>query len=100
MTEYSGGQAELTMSEREDLGLAAICLVVILASIAGIVAAILTGLLPGLDGLLLVLTCLMMLAIFTPPLMALAKQKGWLPSRVRKAKAQKEPEAKAAEEGK
>jgi hypothetical protein len=42
----------------------------------------------------------MMLAIFTPPLMAIAKQEGWLPSRVRKAKERKEPEAKAAEEGK
>jgi len=72
------------MSQREDLGLAAICLAVILFSIGGIVAALLTGLLPGLDGLLLVLVCLMMLAIFVPPLLALAKQNRWLPSRGKK----------------
>lgn len=74
------------MSQREDLGLAAICLTVILFSVAGIAAALLTGLLPGLDGLLLVLVCLMMGAIFTPPLLALAKQNGWLPSFRRKSK--------------
>ena len=73
------------MSEREDLGLAAICLTVILLSIGGLVAALLTNLLPSLDGLLLVLSCLMMAAIFTPPLIALAKQKGWLPSGGKKA---------------
>jgi len=74
------------MSQREDLGLAAICLAVILFSIAGIVAAFVTGLLPGLDGLLLVLVCLMMGAIFISPLLALAKQNGWLPSLGRKKK--------------
>jgi hypothetical protein len=73
------------MSQREDLGLAAICLVVILLSLGGIVAAVLTGLLPGLDGLLLLLICLMMIAIFSPPLIAVAKQEGWLPSRSKKA---------------
>jgi hypothetical protein len=75
------------MSQREDLGLAAVCLAVVLLSVGGIVAAILTGLLPGLDGLLLVLTCLLMIALFTPPLLALAKQEGWLPSLRRKPKA-------------
>ena len=85
MTESWGGQANQIMSKREDFGLAAICLVVILLSIGGIVAALLTGLLPGLDGLLLVLVCLMMIAIFAPPLLALARQEGWLPSRTKKA---------------
>jgi len=85
MTETSGGRADQIMSEREDLGLAAICVVVVLLSIGGIVAAIVTGLLPGLDGLLLVLSCLMMVAIFMPPLIALARQKGWLPSGGKKA---------------
>lgn len=84
MTESLGGQADQIMSEREDLGLAAVCLVVILLSIGGIVAAVLTSLLPGLDGLLLLLVCLMMIAIFSPPLVALAKQEGWLPSRGKK----------------
>jgi hypothetical protein len=86
MTESSGGQANFIMSQREDLGLAAICIGVVLLSIAGIVAALLTGLLPSLDGLLLVLVCLMMAAIFAPPLLALAKQNGWLPSLRRKQK--------------
>jgi hypothetical protein len=81
------------MSQREDLGLAAICLIVILLSIAGMVAAVLTGLLPGLDGLLLLLVCLLMIAIFAPPLVALAKQEAWLPSRGKKT-------AKEPEEGK
>jgi hypothetical protein len=80
MTDSLRGQANQIMSGREDLGLAAICLVVILLSIGGIAAAILTGLLPSLDGLLLLLVCLMMIAIFTPPLLALARQMGWLPS--------------------
>jgi hypothetical protein len=85
MTESSGGQADQIMSEREDLGLVAICLAVILLSVGGIAADILTGLLPGLDGLLLLLCCLMMIAIFSPPLVALAKQEGWLPSRGKKS---------------
>jgi hypothetical protein len=85
VTETLGGQADQIMSEREDWGLAAICLTVILLSLGGIVAAVLTGLLPGLDGLLLLLICLMMIAIFAPPLAALAKQKGWLPARGKKA---------------
>ena len=85
MTETVGGQADQIMSEREDWGLAAICLAVILLSIGGIVADVLTGLLPGLDGILLLLICLMMIAIFTPPLLGLAKQRGWLPARGKKA---------------
>jgi hypothetical protein len=85
VTETLGGQANQIMSEREDLGLLAICLAVILLSIGGIVADVLTGLLPGLDGLLLLLVCLMMIAIFSPPLIALAKELGWLPSGGKKA---------------
>lgn len=84
VTESLGGQANQIMSEREDLGLVAICLVVILLSIGGLIAAPLTGLLPSLDGLLLVLVCLLMIAIFIPPLLALAKEEGWLPSRAKK----------------
>jgi hypothetical protein len=84
MTETSGGQADQLMSEREDLGLAAICLAVIVLSIGGLVAALTTGLLGTLDGLLLIMVCLMMVAIFAPPLLALARQKGLLPSRVKK----------------
>lgn len=83
--ETSGGQVDQIMSQREDLGLVAICLIVILLSIGGIVAAVVTSLLPGLDGLLLVLVCLMMIAIFSPPLVALAKEEGWLPSHSKKS---------------
>src|SRR3989304_4490828 len=72
MTETSGGRADQIMSEREDLGLAAICVVVVLLSIGGIVAAIVTGLLPGLAGLLLVLSCLMVAASFLRPLLGFA----------------------------
>ena len=84
MTETSGGQADQIMSEREDLGLAVICLAVIVLSIGGLVAAITTGLLGSLDGLLLIMVCLMMAAIFAPPLVALARQMGLLPSRGKK----------------
>ncbi len=80
MTEYLGGEAEGIMSEREDLGLIAICLGVVLLSAGGIVAAFATHLLPGLDGLLLLLICLMMIVIFSPPLLALARQRGWIPA--------------------
>src|SRR3990172_2456760 len=102
MTEHPGGQANLIMSRREDLGLAAICLAVILFSIAGIAAALLTGLLPSLDGILLVLVCLMMGAIFLSPLLALAKQNGWLPSLGKKKKPSStaDPGAKDSGEGK
>jgi hypothetical protein len=99
MTEQPGGQADVIMSQREDLGLAAICLAVILLSIAGIVAAVLTGLLPSLDGLLLVLVCLMMAAIFVSPLLALAKQNGWLPSLGKKKKASSTTDAGAKDSG-
>ena len=85
MTESVGGPADHIMSQREDLGLIGICLIVILLSVGGIVADVLTGLLPGLDGLLLLLICLMMIVIFSPPLFAIAKQEGWLPSRSKKA---------------
>lgn len=81
MTDSMGGQVNQIMSTREDLGLAVICLLVILLSIGGIAAAIITGLLPGLDGLLLLLVCLMMIAIFSPPLLAIAKEMGWLGSK-------------------
>ena len=93
VTESVGGQADQIMSAREDVGLAVICLAVILLSVAGMAAAVVTGLLPSLDGLLLVLVCLMMIAIFTPPLVALAKQKNWLPARGKKPR-------KDSEEGK
>ena len=84
MTEHSGGQAQFIMSEREDLGLLAICLGVVLLSIGGMVAAVITHLLPGLDGLLLVLVCLMMIFIFSPPLIALGRELGWIPARGKK----------------
>ena len=102
MTEQSGGQADSIMSQREDLGLAAICIGVVLLSIAGIAAALLTGLLPSLDGLLLVLVCLMMGGLFFFPLLTLAKQNGWLPSlrRKQKAAAASNPDSKDSGEGK
>jgi hypothetical protein len=74
VTEPVGGRADQIMSEREDLGLVAICLAVILLSIGGIVADVVTSLLPGMDGLLLLLVCLMMIVIFSPPLVALVKE--------------------------
>jgi hypothetical protein len=93
VTESVGGQANQIMSEREDLGLITICLVVILFSIGGIVVDLRTSMLGSLDGNLLLLICLMMIAIFSPPLVSLAKEEGWLPSGGKKS-------AKDSREGK
>jgi hypothetical protein len=101
MTAQTGGSADISMSQREDLSLAVVCLGVILLSVGGIAAALVTGLLPSLDGLLLVLVCLMMIALFAPPLLAFAKQSGWLPSRRKKpAAAETDGPAKPSGEGK
>ena len=60
------------------LGLAAICAVVVLLSVAGLAWGFLTGLGLSLDGLLLLLVCLMMGGIFSLMLLMIAKEAGWL----------------------
>ncbi len=70
------------MGERlEAAELAAVCVIVVVFSIAGLVWAFFAGLIYPhilLDGLLLVLVCLLMGGIFSLMLFQLAKAEGWL----------------------
>lgn len=69
-------------TQRGALGLLVVCLVVILLSAGGIVWALATEMLYPhiqMDGLLLVMVCLLMGGIFSLMLLLLAKEQGWLP---------------------
>ena len=61
------------------------CLVLIGLSVVGVVSVFVTGLHRDIDGLLLILVCVLMFSIFSTLLFVLAKQEGWLahPSRPR-----------------
>jgi len=89
-----------TMSlTRSTLSLVALCAIVILLSLAGLVWAILVGMALTLDGLLLIFTCLTLGGIFFLMLLMLAKEHGWikLPSKKAAASAPaKSPAAPAA----
>jgi len=63
---------------RATLSLIALCAVVILLSIVGLVWAVLVGIALTLDGLLLILTCLTMGGVFFLMLLMLAKEHGWI----------------------
>jgi hypothetical protein len=63
--------------QRDILGLALICLTIVLLSLAGLAWAFSTALAFTLDGLLLILICLMMGSTFSLMLMWLAKNAGW-----------------------
>ena len=78
---------------RESLGLLAICVLFVVLSLAGLAAAFLTRLTTNVDGLLLIIICLMMGGLFSLTLLQLAKEQGWLPSRKKK---QADPAAPAA----
>lgn len=62
------------------LGLAAICLVVIVLSVAGAVFDFTSHLGLDMDGILLLLTCLTMGGLFALMLLLVAKEQGWLPA--------------------
>lgn len=62
------------------LGLAGICVVTLVLCFAGLVAAAVTGLIGNIDGLLLIMICLMMVGLFVSPLYSIAKDEGWLAS--------------------
>ncbi len=73
------------------LGLVMVCVVIVLLSLLGIVWAFTAGLLYPhilLDGLLLVMVCLMMGGVFSLMLLMIAKQAGWLPFQHKKAPTQ------------
>jgi hypothetical protein len=63
------------------MALALICAVVILLSIAGIAATFLTRLELNVDGILLLLSSLVMGGVFSLMLFLLAREEGWLPAR-------------------
>jgi hypothetical protein len=54
------------------------CLVLIGLSVVGVVSVFVTGLRHDIDGLLLILVCVLMFSIFSTLLFVLAKQEGWL----------------------
>ena len=77
-----------TMSlTRSTLWLVALCAIVILLSLAGLVWAILVGMALTLDGLLLIFTCLTMGGVFFLMLLWLAKEHGWIKFPSKKAAA-------------
>ena len=89
-----------TMSlTRSTLSLVALCAIVMLLSLAGLVWAILVGMALTLDGLLLIFTCLTMGGVFFLMLLWLAKEHGWVKFPSKKAAASapvKSPAAPAA----
>ncbi len=66
---------------RSSLALALMCVIVILFSIAGIVANFVTRIGLNIDGILLLLVCLGMGGLFSLMLLVLAREEGWLPAR-------------------
>ena len=55
-----------------------VCLVLIGLSVVGAVSAFVTGLQRDIDGLLLILVCVLIGSVFSTMLFVLAKQEGWL----------------------
>ncbi len=69
---------------RQGLAFALICLIVIVFSVAGIVAAFVTHIELNIDGILLVAIGLVMGGLFTLMLFQIAREHGWLPTRRKK----------------
>jgi hypothetical protein len=63
------------------LGLAVICLIIIVLSLAGAIADFVTHIALNIDGLLLLATCLMMGGLFSLMLFLIARDHGWIPRR-------------------
>jgi hypothetical protein len=81
------------------LGLVAICVVILALSASGLASDFLTRLGLDLDGLLLILSSLLMGLLFLIMLFVIAKEQGWIPERHKKAAeapAPKPPAARAA----
>jgi hypothetical protein len=75
-----------TMStQNRILGTVIVCVIVIVLSVAGLASDFMTRLISSVDGLLLLMICLMMAGIFSLMVFVLAKEAGWLPSRSRAA---------------
>jgi len=61
--------------------LLAMCAVLIVLAVLGVVSAFVTHLLDSMDGLLLLAVCLMMAGIFALMILWFLKDAGWLPHR-------------------
>jgi hypothetical protein len=73
---------DLIMTKQKGIwGLVGICVAVLVLSFAGLASDFVTRLMGSLDGLLLLLICLMMAVLFAWMLYGMAKEEGWLPSR-------------------
>ena len=66
------------------LGLVGICLLVLVLSAAGLASDVLTRLGLDLDGLLLILSSLLMGLLFLIALFSIAQEQGWIPARAKK----------------
>jgi hypothetical protein len=82
-------------SEREGIGLVAYCAIIIVLSLAGLVAAFLTRLVTSVDGLLLLMICLLMGGLFSLMLFLTARDEGWLPKGHKTTKSSAAPSAAA-----
>jgi hypothetical protein len=69
------------------LGLVGICLLVLVLSAAGLASDVLTRLGLDLDGLLLILSSLLMGLLFLIALFSIAQEQGWIPARAKKESA-------------
>ena len=78
----------LTMKKEHGiLGLVVICIVILAFSFAGVISDFITRLIGNIDGLLLLMICLMMAILFLWMLYSMAEEEGWLPHRHKTAKA-------------
>ena len=76
------------------------CLIVVVLSVLGLAAAFFTHLVGSIDGLLMLMICLLMGGLFALMLYLLAKDEGWLPARHSKQDASTNPGAHGPGEGK
>ncbi len=67
------------------LGLVGICVLIVVLSAAGLASDFITRLGLDLDGLLLILSSLLMGLLFLIMLVVIAKEQGWLPQRHKKS---------------
>lgn len=81
------------------LGLVGLCVVTLILSFAGLISDFVTRLIGNIDGLLLLMICLMMAGLFLGALFSIAKEEGWLPSGHKSPQAAA-PAAKQPAEGK
>ena len=85
------------MTKRQGvLSLVGICLLVVALSVAGLASDFFTRLGLDLDGLLLILSSLLMGLLFLITLLMIAREQGWIPQRHKKEPAAAAPAPKPA----